>query len=228
VLVAPWLLAGQGANLAASVWPHAAPKVTVSAYNLWYLLLGGRVHELSSMLYPAGLPFSYRELGIALYGAFILAVLVLARRRPVPVAFLAAVLALGLFNLLTDIHERFLYTALPMLLLAASGAPAPGKSGPRAKSEDKVPCRSWTGERWPVISAWAYAALTLTFAFNLVTIAPLHPALGTNLVAAAGNEPGLVTLKALALACAAFHVAALAALMGVLVLTPPTLERKAV
>ena len=58
-----------------------------------------------------------------------------------------------------------------------------------------------------------YAALSFTFLFNLVTITPFSPWLGTNLVAANPTDAVGLALKGLALACAAVNVALLAALV---------------
>jgi hypothetical protein len=108
------------------------------------------------------------------------------RRRLASPALAAALLALGLFVLLTEVHERFMFPTLALLLLALGRAARPARLG------------------------WAYAALSLTFAFNLVTVGPFSPLPTFNLVAAQGNTPGLLALKALALACAALNVAMLA------------------
>jgi hypothetical protein len=166
----------------------------------------GRVHQVSSSLRPAGLPVTYRQIGVGLYGLFVLFVLaVVRRRRPEAPALPAAVLALGLFVLLTEVHERFMFPILALLLLAAGHAHAAR----------------------PARLGWVYAALSLTFAFNLVSIAPFSPLPAMNLVAAQGDSPGLFALRALALGCAALNVALLAWLAVILAATNPRPQTRA-
>jgi hypothetical protein len=190
-LAAPWLLGGQAYNLLCAIVPHAGPRVSVSAYNGWYLLLFGRVHNVSSLLHPLSLPLAYREIGMVLYGLFTAGVLVLVwRDRARNLALPAAVLALGMFNLLTEIHERFLFPSVALLALASAAAAR--ESSPRL--------------------GWAYAALSATFLFNLVTIAPFTPVWGGNLVALQAQTPIAQALKALALLAAAVNLLVMVAL----------------
>src|SRR5207248_2768381 len=98
VLVSPWLVAGRTGDLvrALSAWPEPTPHVDVSAYNLWYLVLGGRVAGVRSDLSIPGLGLTYRAVALLAVGLFALVVVTLALRARVGPALAAACLALGL------------------------------------------------------------------------------------------------------------------------------------
>lgn len=196
VLLSPWLVEGNVSHTvrAFTTLPTEPPKVVVSAYNLWYLLRLGRVHEVSSALQPLGLPFTYQTIGILTFGVFsIFITWLLTRRRAVFLT--AAALALGLYMLLTQMHERYMFPVLALLALAGILQP-----------------RLWL----------LYLMLSITFFFNLITIAPFTPLLGTNLVAAQVTSPTVALLKTLALVCAALNVVGLIAIVLALVRTKPS------
>ncbi len=178
----------------------------MSAYNLWYLLLLGCVHNVSSALHPAGLPLSYQQLGHGLFCAFVLLVVGLEwRQKGELLAVPAALLSAGLFMLLTDVHERYLFPALAFLLLGAVG----WDGHPRDPASKRPGL--WS----------AYSVLSLTFLFNLVTIAPFTPALGTNLVAIQPPYSARdLVLKALSLLAAAANTLVLAWLVTKLAREP--------
>ena len=105
------------------------------------------------------------------------------------VALAAAALSLGVFMLLSEVHERYMFPALAFLLMAS------------VQSK-----RMWL----------AYGVLSATFLFNLVTVSPFTSLLGTNLVA---TEPATFedrVLKVLALLCAAVNLGALVWLTSML------------
>lgn len=188
ILISPWLLAGQLGDVIQTyaTLPNQAPRVDVSAYDLWYLLRLGRVHNLSSELHPLGGPVSYQTIGIVLFGSFaaVVAALGVVRRN----FFLtAATLALGAFMLLTQVHERYLFPTLALLALASISQP-----------------RLW----------FMYGLLTLTFLYNLITIAPFTPLLGSNLIAwqdpASIVPPWAALLQGLSLGAAGLNILALA------------------
>jgi len=118
---APLLLAGQGPGLlqayAGSVGRF--PQLTNRAYNLWYLVtLGAGGADIEQALGP----LSFRLLGVLLMGgATLLVCLALIHRSDGPVRALgAAVLALAFFTLPTQIHERYLFLALALLVMSAA------------------------------------------------------------------------------------------------------------
>jgi len=190
VLVSPWLVTGRAGDLARTIgaWPEPTPHVDVSAYNLWYLVLGGRVAGVRSDLTLPGLGLTYRAFALLAVGLFALVVVALALRARLGPALAAACLALGLYVLATEIHERFMFPALALLLVAAAEIPA---------------------------LLAPYAVLSATFAYNLVTIAPFASWLGINLIVAP-DSPRTSWLRGLAIAAAALNVAALASLTAVL------------
>ena len=189
-LAAPWLLVGRAGELArASLTPSPGPSVVVSAFNGWYLLLGGQAHNVSSHLRPFGLPVTYQQIGVVLFGAFALLVTIFVWRQGARwLALPAALLGLGLFMLLTEIHERYLFPVLPFLLLAA------------IRGEGQA------GRGWNRGLVLVYGLLSLTFLFNLVTIAPPPGTLGINLVEAGAETGFLAALKGLALVTAGVHL----------------------
>ena len=115
--------------------PDQKPQIVVTAYNLWYLLRLGNIHQVPSSLHPAGLPWTDFQLGVAAWLAFVTLVAVLLwRRRGTALAVPAALLCLGLFMLLPHIRERYLLAALPFLLLAAADGTARRRTGGRGSS----------------------------------------------------------------------------------------------
>lgn len=192
-LLLPWLLTGHLRDFVQTLtkWPNESVRVDVSAYNLWYLLRFGRVHNVSSELHPLGLPFTYQTIGFILFGGYVLLVILLALRSHT-VALPAAALSLGLFMLPTQIHERFMFPVLALLAVASATAP-----------------RLWL----------AYGVLSATFFFNLITVAPFTDLLGTNLVAADASSINIVILKFLSILTAAINVGALVGLTYVLAIS---------
>jgi hypothetical protein len=121
VACTPLLLAGQGSGLlqayAGSVGRF--PQLTNRAYNLWYLAtLGVGGADVGQGLGP----LSFRLLGVILMGAAALLVCAaLIQRSDGPARALgAAVLALAFFALPTQIHERYLFLALALLVMSAA------------------------------------------------------------------------------------------------------------
>jgi dolichyl-phosphate-mannose-protein mannosyltransferase len=188
LLASPWVFAGRAGDIVKMLTelPGEPPRAAVSAYNLWYLILGGRVHGVGPEVRPPGLPLGIRPLAFALLAVLGAVVLVLALRAGRSPALAAACLALGLFVLSVQMHERYMFPALALLLLAC--ADAQGRLVPAC-----------------------FAALSLTFLYNLVTIATFAPWLGINLIVAPGS-PRTSLLRALALGAAFVNVLVLGAL----------------
>ncbi|MCI0394223.1 MAG: hypothetical protein L0332_11825 [Chloroflexi bacterium] len=196
LLAAPWLLNGRLVELLRANVPGQLP-VVVTAYNLWYLLLAGDPTQAAAGDQVGGLPISYATFSAGLYGAFVFLVCgrVARRRGAVSLATATALLALGMFLLLSGVRERYLLPVLPFLLLAAAGWERPAAGGRRY--------------------GWAYVALSLTFFFNLATVASFAPALWTNLVVWQPPYPTLIAiLKVFSFLAAAIHVVVLAWLMA--------------
>jgi len=173
VLFAPWTLSGHGADL---VHVYATPvemRTVVSAYNFWYLALGGKL-LISSEIRPIALPLAYRDIGTLLFAATALLALGLALRRKAEesLALPAATLALGMFLLLTQMHERHVFPALAFLAWGAA---------------EWMEAQRGTIDSRPVLHGslnipWIYGLLTLTTMFNLVTIVPFSNALSTSIL----------------------------------------------
>jgi Gpi18-like mannosyltransferase len=201
VLASPWLTSGRVSDLIRIyTTPPEAPRVFVSAYNLWYLLyLGGVVPANSSEVIPSQL-ISYQGLGVGMFLLLAVLVLVPAVRFGWRPALPAAALSLGLFVLMTQMHERHLFPALVFLLLAAAQYTGDGTLSP-----------IWRRAMW-----WAYGLLSLSFLFNLLTIAPFTMALGGNLVAniLAGDSSEITAvLRWLSVVAALINVGMLAGLV---------------
>jgi Gpi18-like mannosyltransferase len=118
---APLLLAGQGPGLlqayAGSVGRF--PQLTNRAYNLWYLvMLGAGGADTGQGLGS----LSFRLIGVLLMGGATLLVCVALLQRSDGRArsLAAAVLALAFFTLPTQIHERYLFLALALLMMSAA------------------------------------------------------------------------------------------------------------
>jgi Gpi18-like mannosyltransferase len=114
----PLVLAGQGPGLLQAYAGAVGrfPRLTIRAYNLWYLVSpgGAGVDDV-----PVLGPLTYRLLGIVLLGcAALLVSVALLRRADGPMRVEgAAVLALAFFALPTQIHERYLFLTLAFLAL---------------------------------------------------------------------------------------------------------------
>jgi len=216
ILLTPWWFTGHLGDVLRPyiTLPDQSPRLVVSAYNLWYLLRLGRVHLVSSAGQPGVLPFSYQTLGILMFWAFVVLVagLMLSRRRT-SLFVAAAVLSLGLFMLLTQMHERYMFPVLAFLLLAAGSQVCPSLDG----VEIRFPGVPGFPGRWFTRKTglwWAYGVLSLTFLYNLVTIASPVPALWTNLVAPQPDSSLVLALRGIAVLVAAANTATLVGLIA--------------
>ncbi len=108
----------------------------------------------------------------------------------------AAVFCLGLFLLLTDVHERYWFPTLALMLLAA------------VLDEDV--------DRLGRLFMW----LSLTFLFNLVTISPFTALFGTNLIVESIDSPLILALKILSPAAVLINMLILVLLIFRLKLPP--------
>jgi len=185
---APWLFSGRLPELVRGVTTLAGspPRIVVSAYNFWYLQRWGDVHTAPAAQPLAGLPVSYQAVAIIVVGA---ATCWLAwhawRARQAAIAPHACAACAMVYVFMFHARERYLFPVLALLLLAAA--------------QQGLPLRR----------AWQlYAALSVTFAFNLVTIASPFPAGWTNLVASTAGTPTVQILWGLALLAAAWHTTA--------------------
>lgn len=177
LLWAPWLANGQWAVLRATpLAPLPAPQLSVSAYNAWYLLRLGAVHDFNAAQLVAGGLVSYQTLARAVYLLVVGGLAGLAwRRRPLPAALLAAALALAFLLFMPDMRERYLFPlpALLLLLLAGTDGAAP------------APRPVWL----------VYAGVSVAWLFNLVTIASSVPGWWVNLVVPQPETPVLPALR---------------------------------
>ena len=130
-----------------------------------------------------------------LLAIFTLVILILATRWNRDPVLAAGALTLGMFMLLTQMHERHMLPALPFVLLAAAGY-----SHRRLDVHRRSVALLLSPPGW-----WDYAVLSLTFFFNVVTIASFAPAFVTNLVAADAVSTRVQLLKGAALVAAALN-----------------------
>lgn len=114
----PLVLAGQAPGLAQAYLGSVGrfPKLTIGAYNMWFLLTGGRGGDDALLLWGV---VRFRLVGLLLVGCVALLVMwvVLRRSDGEQRAEGAAVLGLAFFLLPTQIHERYLFLSLAFLAL---------------------------------------------------------------------------------------------------------------
>jgi 4-amino-4-deoxy-L-arabinose transferase-like glycosyltransferase len=134
-LAAPYASAGarRGVVAAYTGAVNYYPQRTIEAYNGWYLLdrfdifvRGMPAREARSDDRRAVGPITFRQLGVAAYGLYLLFVLAGLARRPEPdMLVLASALALfGFFMLPTQMHQRYIVPAAAVLTLAGGSRPA--------------------------------------------------------------------------------------------------------
>jgi hypothetical protein len=184
----PWWLTGHAGDVVQVYLglPGADAWVSGSAYNLWYLWLLGGTHQV-----PADMPLvgdlTYQHAGWLLFGLLLGWVLWHAgKRRAAPSLYLsAATLWLGLAVLLTQTHERYFHPVLPLLLLA------PELYAARS--------RLWL----------VWTAVTLAYAYNLITVLPFDGFPGPSLIAETAGGLRVLVLRGLSLVAAGTFVASL-------------------
>lgn len=121
LMLVPMVLAGGGSGMLAyfldTIGHH--PILSANAHNLWWFLRNGSIDLPDTSELVPGIPFTYRELSLLLFGAFYLAVLLKAWRRASADYFaLGAFIGLAFFMLPTEIHENYGYALLPLLAVA--------------------------------------------------------------------------------------------------------------
>jgi hypothetical protein len=126
VVLSPFLLAGTAGDAIARTGGLMGvdSRVTAGAPNLHYLLTGAatlwpRVGDATEV----GLGVTFRGLGLGLFAAWACVVAILAWRSGDPNRLIlgSVLCSLGWFLLMTEIHERHLFAALPLLALLAAG-----------------------------------------------------------------------------------------------------------
>lgn len=119
----PFLLAGEAAAVVQRVLLDldAMPYTAVNAHNVWGLFGGWRAADA-----PLLGPLTATHVGLAAFGALLLALLLLARRLHAEggvdaqrAAILAAAAFFSFFMLSTHMHENHLFVVLPLLAAAA-------------------------------------------------------------------------------------------------------------
>ena len=182
IILLPWIIEGKLDRhfLDSISFASRTPRVDVSGYNFWYLVLGGNVHGVSSL--GSFLFLRIREIGFFLYGGYMLfLVFRLWRSSQQPLALAAALASFALFLFAPEVHERYLFPTLAFLILAAAQA----QSHARLHRLARV---YWLG----------YIILSVTFFFNLVTVAQPFFIPSFNLITASNIS---LTLIALGVAC---------------------------
>ena len=123
------ILSGSALRLV-TVYTHLVgrhPLVNVGAFNAWWLGFGWRGYAETddSLLAGGALPVSLRLVGLLALGGYSLLALwrLWVRFDPAEVPLAAAALAMAFFMLPTQIHTRYLFAALPLLLVAAVRRP---------------------------------------------------------------------------------------------------------
>ncbi len=121
LMLAPMLLAGGGNGMLAyfldTIGHH--PILSANAHNLWWFLQNGKIDLPDTAQIVPGIPLTYRQISLILFGAFYLAVLAKAWRTSHEDYFaLGAFVAFAFFMLPTEIHENYGYALLPLLAIA--------------------------------------------------------------------------------------------------------------
>ncbi|WP_129632793.1 glycosyltransferase 87 family protein [Candidatus Oscillochloris fontis] len=116
----PFVLAGEGPGLYQAIAGSVGrfPLATHRAYNLWWIVVDGQ--NVLDLVQVAGL--TYRSIGFILIGLVTALACLALLRQPgrASRAAVAAMLALAFFTLPTQIHERYSFFAMPLLLLCAA------------------------------------------------------------------------------------------------------------
>ncbi len=205
VMYAPWLLAGRGDDLIRLGTVALEKRVVLTAYNFWYVFLGENVRARSDA-YPTPLPLTYQDWGNLLFAGLAIGIVGLALWRGSDLAVPAAALSLGMFLVLTEMHERHAFPALAFLTWAGAEELAR-----RRPANAPAGVTGWGRSRAIV---GMYGVLTLTVLFNLITIVPFSPLLGTSLAADEPASPRWVLLKSLSFVVALLNIGLLFGLIG--------------
>lgn len=183
LLTVPWWWTGRlDSQFFDSVFLSSrTPRAVVSGYNLWYLILDERAHTTSSLAQIPLLGLSVRTLGMLGYGAYTSFIAFgLWQNRARDSVLGAALTSFGLFMLPTEVHERFLFPVIALLMLAWASS---------VVQSDRARTR---------VYAIVLGVLSLTFSFNLLTIAQPYFIASLNLVAQPIDSVWVWILKFLA------------------------------
>jgi 4-amino-4-deoxy-L-arabinose transferase-like glycosyltransferase len=131
LLCLPYLVAGAGGRMLQAYLGAVDyyPVRTAEAYNGWYLLdrfdiavrgIPAPLARLDSRRWVG--PVTFREAGVAAFGAYLLMLLVGLARRPTPSALVAATALsfFGFFMLPTQVHQRYLVPAAALVGMTAA------------------------------------------------------------------------------------------------------------
>lgn len=192
LLASPWWLTGHfDSRFLNSIFLESrTPRIVVSGYNLWYLVLGDRAHTAGSLFRLPLLGINVRMIAFMLYGAYASFIAwCIWRNRTRDLTLATALTSFGFFMLPTEVHERFLLPVIALLLLALAQSVLQEASSPRTR-----------------LLASAFVLVSLTFSFNLVTIAQPSFMPLFNLVAQPRDSVLVNVLKDAALAAAALNL----------------------
>jgi Gpi18-like mannosyltransferase len=181
ILTLPWLVNGRILEIVEAITSDSL-RVVQSAYNGWYFVLGERARTEEASRTLDILPISYGTASLVLFFIVVLlmTILIVKRREQVALPIAAVFLSLAAFLFLTDMRERYLFPVLPLLL--------------------------WSANQQRRL-LWLYLILTITWLFNLVTIASFAPEFWTNLVAWERPYPThIAILKGIASVVSAIHL----------------------
>ncbi|MBI1851291.1 MAG: hypothetical protein HYR85_13205 [Planctomycetes bacterium] len=139
------------------------PRLSMHAWNAWWFVPPETRHAvLDTDPFVAGI--SYRAVGLALFAAALAFALVILWRRgrgrdPAALFLAAAFVAVAFFMLPTQMHDRYLYPALP--LLAAAAMFAPSQAIPLYALFTITLTADLTLEGLPLIRPWLIAAMNV-------------------------------------------------------------------
>jgi Gpi18-like mannosyltransferase len=168
LIALPWLISGR---IMLVIQRYSLPSrpwlLVVSAYNIWYLRLLGHVGRFPPTKLLPGLPVSYRVVALGMYVVVVIVIIGLLWRDPRRPWMLAIVLLnLGMFLMLPQMYERYMFATIVFLLLSAATLPT--------TRMDAAPT-GWRSSLW-----LAYGVLSLTFLANLIIISRFAPTARTD------------------------------------------------
>ncbi len=134
VILLPAILSGGGGPISYHYFTAATrfPQRSISSYNIWYLADG---YDTAVRHLPVDIarddrrpiwgPITSKEIGLTLFGSYVVFLLVSLWRRPTPrnLVLSSALVFFGMFMLSTEMHDRYLVPGVALLALIAWESP---------------------------------------------------------------------------------------------------------
>lgn len=123
-----YLSSGQIALRPFDSFSERTHMLAFNAYNFWHWATGGFAYAVDDGVPYAGTSITPRDVGHLLLGAYLLLIVVtgVLRRHNHSAFLLAGLMGIGFFMLPTQMHERYIYPAIPLLAMAIIGGRGSG------------------------------------------------------------------------------------------------------